>query len=236
MAEPIIAAAIRRDAECLTSITWEHLSAETKKDPDMSTLLEIIRHGFPDDSRQLPHTVALYWQYRHGLYESDGVIVYDDRVVVPPSLRPTVLETLHSAHQGVSGMSIRARSIIFWPGMTNDIDCVRARCNDCNRNVPTQAPLSTSSMPPSTPFEKVFADFFDCGGRHYLVIGDRLSGWCDVFQSPHGSPQAGAEGLITCLRNYFSRLGVPIELSSDGGPEFVAKATEIFLHHWGVSH
>ena len=120
-----------------------------------------------------------------------------------------------------------------WP----TISTVRARCNDCNRNAPTQAPLpSTSSTPPSTPFEEVFTDFFDCGGRHYLVIGDRLSGWCEVFRSTHGSPQVGAEGLITCLWNYFSRFGVPIELSSDGGPEFVANATEIFLQHWGVSH
>ena len=94
----------------------------------------------------------------------------------------------------------------------------------------------TPATPPSTPFEEIFADYFDCAGRHYLVIGDRLSGWSDVFQSPHGSPQAGADGLIACLRNYFSRFGVLNELSSDGGPEFIAQSTKEFLHRWGVAH
>ena len=59
---------------------------------------------------------------------------------------------------------------------------------------PSQPPVSViPSAPPSTPFEKVFADFFDCAGQHYLVVGDRLSAWCDVFTSPHGSPQSGVE-------------------------------------------
>lgn len=134
-------------------------------------------------------------------------------------------------------MGVRARSIIFWPGMTEDIERVRQRCRDCTQNAPSQPPLPASpSTPPSTPFEKVYADFFDCAGQHYLVVGDRLSGWCDVFRSPHGSPQAGSEGLITCLRNYFSRFGVPEELSSDGGPEFISKTTEDFLSRWGVHH
>ena len=82
----------------------------------------------------------------------------------------------------------------------------------------------------------IHADYFDCIDQHYLVIGDRLSGWCDVFKTPHGSPQAGSEGLIACLRNYFSHFGVPQEISSDGGPEFVSHASGSFLKQWGVTH
>lgn len=235
-AESLMAAAIHRDTSALTSITWDQLAAATKKDIDMLTLLEAIHHGFPDDTRHVP-SVAQFWQYRHGLHESDGVIVYNDRAVIPPSLRHAVLATLHSAHQGVSMMGARARSIVFWPGMTEDIIRTRAECRDCITNAPSQPSLpSTPSIPPSTPFEKVFADFFDCAGQHYLVIGDRLSGWCDVFTSPHGSPQSGSSGLISCLRNYFARFGVPEEISSDGGPEFVATATNGFLSRWGVTH
>ena len=236
IAEPIIAAAISRDAESLTSFTWEQISAATKNDTGMMALLQAIHQGFPDASRSIP-PVSLYWQYRYALHESEGVIIYEDRVVIPPSLRPGILQTLHSAHQGISAMGARARSIIFWPGMTEDINKIRRNCISCNRNAPSQAPLPTTpTIPPSTPFEKVFADFFDCVGQHYLVIGDRLSGWCDIFRSPHGTPQAGAEGLITCLRNYFARFGVPEEISSDGGPEFTSKATESFLSRWGVIH
>ena len=100
--------------------------------------------------------------------------MYKDRVVVPPSLRKCIAESLHAAHQGVSTMERRAQSIVFWPGMVNDIQQVRAKCNDCNTIAPSQAQLpSNPAKPPKTPFEQVFADFFDFAGHHYLVS----SGW-----------------------------------------------------------
>ena len=118
-----------------------------------------------------------------------------------------------------------------------DIDRRRQSCSDCIKNAPSQPPLPTQpAVPPTTPFEQTYADFFECIGQHYLVVGDRLSGWSDVFQSPKGSPQAGSEGLITCLRNYFARFGVPEEMSSDGGPEFISNSTKDFLDRWGVRH
>ena len=134
-------------------------------------------------------------------------------------------------------MSNLARLIIFWPGITNDITQARARCKDCNNSGPSQAPLPTTpATPPSTPFEKIFADYFDCAGSHYLVIGDRLSGWSDVFQLPHRSSQAGADGLTSHFGCYFARFVAPVKISSNRGLEFVAKSTEDFLQHWGDSH
>ena len=46
----------------------------------------------------------------------------------------------------------------------------------------------------------------------------------------------GAQGLINVLRQTFATYGIPDELSSDGGPEFVAHTTRQFLHHWGIHH
>ena len=132
-----------------------------------------------------------------------GVLLYQDRVIVPSSLRSRVLQNLHAAHQGTSMMEQRARAIVYWPGMSTDIHNIRDRCADCNRNAPRQAatpPLPTT--PPSTPFEAMFADFLAYGGRHYLVIGDRLFGWVEVFGSPAGTTLAGAAGLIRHLRSF----------------------------------
>lgn len=234
--ESMFLAAIQRQTNSVTSITWEQLIEETNKDDTMQSLIEAINTGFPPECRDSP-TISQYWQYRESLHVSDGVVIYDDRAVIPTSLRPVVLDALHAAHQGVSMMGSRARAIVFWPGMTADIERTRKDCRECIANAPSQPDVTViPSPPPSTPFEKVFADFFEIAGRHYLVVGDRLSGWSDVFTSPHGSPQSGAAGLISCLRNYFARFGVAEEITSDGGPEFVASATEEFLKRWGVSH
>ena len=73
------------------------------------------------------------------------------------------------------------------------------------------------SSPPSTSFEAVFADLFDYGGRHYLVVGDRLSGWVEVLCSTVGTDLGGSAGLVRHLRTFFAIFGVPEELSSDSG-------------------
>ena len=64
-----------------------------------------------------------------------------DRVVIPPSLRKEVLQVLHSAHQGVSGMGLNAQATVFWPGITEDIKAERGQCRPCIRNAPSQAKL-----------------------------------------------------------------------------------------------
>ena len=160
------------------------------------------------------------------------MVPYKDRIVIPPSLRPDVLESLHSAHQGVTSMTSRVESSVFWPGITADISSLRARCNKCNRMAPSQpnAP-PTPLTSPVYPFQCICADYFTYRGMNYLVIVDRYSNW-PIVERAHD----GAAGLIACLRRTFSTFGIPDELSSDGGPEFTAAVKREFLRNWGVHH
>ena len=105
--ESLVLASIQRQTDNVTSITWDQLVVETQKDDSLQSLIEAIHAGFPPESHDSP-SISQFWQYRESLHVSDGVIIYDDRVVVPLSLRPSVLEALHAAHQGVSMMGSRA--------------------------------------------------------------------------------------------------------------------------------
>ena len=60
------------------------------------------------------------------------------------------------------------------------------------------------------------------------MILDRLSNWVEVLKAPVGSMQSGANGLCSYLRDFFSKFGVPVTISSDGGNEFVADETQDF--------
>ena len=66
---------------------------------------------------------------------------------------------------------------------------------------------------------------------NYLVIVDRYSNWAIVDRA-----QDGSKGLIEVLQRTFTTYGIPDELSSDGGPEFVVHTTRSFLSDWGVHH
>ena len=229
--ETAIIATIMKEAEEVTAISWSTLVRETNNDSVLQSLKLAIIDDFTKECRE----VGSYVRYRGSLRVHDDVILYGDRVVVPSSLREAVLVNLHAAHQGILSMEMRAQSIVFWPGMSYDIERVRRECSECNKNAPSQARLPSEPVdPPTTPFEKIFADFFEFGGNHYLVIGDRLSGWTEIYPTPSGSQYAGSRGLIRCLRLFFTSFGVPQELASDGGPEFRADSTVKFLRQWDV--
>ena len=227
-----IIAGIGRDITDISTISWKDLAMETAKDEALSDVMKYLSNA--PDSTPLNNE---YTKYTESLYTCEGVVLYMDRVVMPRSLRKAALTNLHAAHQGTSTMELRAKKIMFWPGMSNDIHRTRAACADCNANAPSQAPLpSTPATPPSSPFEKIFGDYFDFAGHHYLVIGDRLSGWPEVYSTPKRSNMSGSKGLIACLRALFATFGVPEEISSDRGPEFTSKDVKDFLERWGVHH
>ena len=116
----------------------------------------------------------------------------------------------------------RAHSVIG-QGCRRTFGRTRERCADCKQECTftTRHTPQPRRQPPSTPFEAVFADFFNHGGHHYLVVGDRLSGWVEVFwfssRYQPGRSRWTDEPSSVILRK---RLEVPEELSSDGGPEF----------------
>ena len=89
---------------------------------------------------------------------------------------------------------------------------------------------------PTSPFEAIAADYFDYMGSHYFVAADRLSGWVEIQYVRVGTNEAGAQGLCTALRRLMVSFGVPVEISSDGGPEFIADETSAFFKRWGIRH
>ena len=216
----------------IESVTWDNVREQTTSDPTMRQLHDTILMGFPEDSRSMPELTRIYHQYRSDLSIVEGVILYQDRIVIPPSLRDQVLETLHAAHQGVTSMNARAKASVFWPGITIQIQELRNNCQACHRIAPSNPkPPPTPSPDPVYPFQMICADYFCYGGHNYLVIVDRYSGWPYVCQLTGASP-----ALVKKLREFFVTYGIAEELASDGGPEFTAAFTQQFLRDWGVAH
>jgi transposase InsO family protein len=89
---------------------------------------------------------------------------------------------------------------------------------------------------PTAPFQVVTSDYFHLEGKSYLLTVDRFSHWPDLREAQAHSSQSGAHGLIKASRELFATFGVPEELSSDGGPEYIAKDFEDFLKTWGIKH
>ena len=63
-----------------------------------------------------------------------------------------------------------------------------------------------------------------------MVIVDRYTNWASVYKVNR------AEGIIQALRYHFVSYGAPEEITTDGGPEYVATETQNFLRRWNVAH
>ena len=207
------------------SVTWDRVRQATARGDTMNLLLSTIESGIPKHRYELHPTIREYHRFREHLYTIDGVVIYKDPVVIPPTLRKEVLSALHAAHQGVTSMTARAESSVFWPGISPAIASTRATCNHCNRIAPSQP-----SAPPTPtilltyPFQCICADYFTYRGISYLCIVDRYSNW-PIIERTTG----GANGLIDSLRRTFVTYGIPDELASDEGPEFTSGDTRKFL-------
>ena len=70
---------------------------------------------------------------------------------------------------------------------------------------------------PERPCAKVGADLFEFKNQHYLLIVDYFSKWPEISRLDNLS----AKDVISYMKSQISRYGIPDELISDNGPQFV---------------
>ena len=115
------------------------------------------------------------------LHEADDLLFYGDRVVVPKSMRKTILEKLHESHLGIVKTKERARQIVFWPGMSRNIEDHILGCKVSRKFGPKQQkePLLSHDVP-TRAWKKVGCDLFDYRGRKHVLVMDYYSKFIEM--------------------------------------------------------
>ena len=217
-----------------SNLRLDDLCRNAADDPGYQSLLSFVTNGFPEHKSDLPEVTRQYWHIRSGLTVDDGIVLYGTRLVIPPSMRRKMLVMLHEGHQGIERTKQRARGIVYWPGIDNDIDNTVRSCADCQRELPSlpKEPYIRHASP-TQPFQVISADLATHAGQQFLVVVDHLSNWPFVFQLGTTST---ARQLIHSFRQVFCFAGAPDVLYSDNGPQFNAYPLKSFLADWGVEH
>ena len=214
-------------------ITWQRLIKAAKESPSYKTLHNLLLAGAPPDRDAWPEEVRQYHQYRHSLLTVDGLVLFNDRPLIPLALRPAVLDHLHAANAGVTGMYARASNSIWWPNLRDDIVALRAACKTCIKNAPSNPAAPPQPINhPAYPFHSIAADFFHAGGHNYLAVVCRYSNWLSLFRLLKDDSQH----VMAILREYFSRWGIPVILTTDGASVFTSQDMRMFLARYGVTH
>ena len=106
-----------------------------------------------------------YFSHASTLTVEDGLILQGDALLIPESELAQVLQQLRDGHQGINKMNLWAKNVIYWQGMTKDIEQMINNCNTCQHFQARQCDLPLEKQPtPSCPWQIVASDLFDFDG------------------------------------------------------------------------
>lgn len=157
---------LSRSASCNSWRIWsvqKHTSSITQK-------------GWPENKEKVPEDVKIYWKFRDEISGIDGILYKNNKLIVPRSMRSQILETLHSWHLRIVKCKARAREVLFWPGMSSQIEEEIAKCSTCavnSKQNPKEPMIITSTTDRS--WSLVSIDLFEYRGGHYILCVDQYS-------------------------------------------------------------
>ena len=157
----------------VTNKRLDEIREKTKDDSTLKQLSDIVLNGWPSERQKCPPEVRDYWNYRDELSVINSVVFKGTKIVIPEALRPEMLQKVHVGHLGQEKCKKRARQVIFWPKINQDIDRMVVSCNTCltYRDRQTPEPLLPHPVVKG-PWEKVASDLFEFDKKQYLLIVD----------------------------------------------------------------
>lgn len=136
--------------------------------------------GWPHYKENVKLAARDFLVLRNELRVHEGLLLREDRIVIPHSTRKEILERIHDGHLGISKCRERAQQGVWWPHISKDIKNIVSDCRFCLEKQPTQQkqPLLVSPLP-DRPFQRG-VDISETKGKHYLISVDYYSRWTDI--------------------------------------------------------
>lgn len=213
------------------SLTAKDIRRATAKDPVLRQVQVYVQSGWPH------HVEPIYSDFlrcRNELSCSQGCLLRGIQVVVPTTLRKKVLKELHATHQGMVNTKAIARSYVWWPRITNEIEEMVRECLQCRQlqAMPSAATPAGWEFP-QQPWSRVHVDYAGpLNGYWYLVCVDAYSKWPEVERTK----TITAEKTIEILRRIFANKGLPKTLVSDNGTCFTSHTFQAWLKGLHIHH
>ena len=205
----------------------EEIKDATANGPSLKELKDTIKSGWQETKSHTPASIQVYWNVRGELSEVEGVILKNDRILVPSSMRIEMLQRIHQGHMGIEKSKRRARDVLYWPGMNSQISGTISRCTICleHQRQNTKEPMISSRIP-SKNWEMVATDLFTWDKSEYLIVVDYHSRYFEVAKLP----DTKSTTVITYTKSIFARHGIPSKVSSVNGPQYSSRDFSLLLN------
>lgn len=191
------------------------IQKETEKDNTLKLIKNFCKNGWPNNKENCPDSARYFYTLRNDILLEDDILFYNERIIIPRSMRKQIIERLHEPHFGITKTLKRARSSVFWPNISNEIEHIVTHCRICqeNANKNQKEPLIPHEIP-NEPFKKVACDILEHKGKNFLAVVDFYSNWIELVKL---KGKTAHEINIELLR-IFSRFGYPHIIIADNVP------------------
>lgn len=105
----------------------------TAEDAEMQMLTKAVLTGWAKERSMMPRSIQQYWTFREEIIYEDGLLFKANKLIVPNQLRQEI-NKIHESHLGIVKCKARGRDILYWPGMSTQIEDAVSRCATCNEN------------------------------------------------------------------------------------------------------
>ncbi|XP_072015789.1 uncharacterized protein [Amphiura filiformis] len=216
-------------------VTPEILRQKQQNDPTLRRIRERMESGEQSQGRggsiqRLVKEEGII--YRE--FEAPNVEFGDKfkQVLVPKDYRIQVMKLAHESilggHQGVKKTCDKILTNFYWPGLGADVHRYCQSCDICQRTISkgriTKVPLGETPLI-EAPFERIAVDLVgpikpvtDRGHRYIIVLVDYATRYPEATPLKSIDTETVAEALLTI----YSRLGIPKEVLTDLGTQFVS--------------
>ncbi|XP_061727723.1 uncharacterized protein K02A2.6-like [Cydia pomonella] len=221
------------DSVNFSSDKLKKIKEETDKEPGLGNVRQYCLKGWPHTKNILESEAKPYWGIKEELHVIKGIVFRGNRVVIPTSLRKEMLHRIHEGHLGIEKCKYRARDVMWWPGMSAQVEALVAACATCaeRRAAQPREPMRSHQVP-GKPWEVLATDLFEFRNKHYILVVDYYSKYVEVVSLS----DIRSETIIIQLKSIFARHGIPKKLVSDNGRQFTSAVFQSFVEKWEFEH
>ena len=214
----------KNDPEVGTVIKWKELNEERPTRESIASESPFTRHLWLLWDQLILIDGILYKQWFPKLKGQCFL-----QLIAPRRLWKELLQATHdskfSGHLGVKKVLSKLKLNFYWLRMKEYVRLWIQKCIVCGRrkgqNRKPRAPLGKYIV--GAPMDRVATDITgpfpvsERGSRYILVVQDQFSKWVEAYAIKDQSAQTVAHVLVY---EFFSRMGLPIELHSDQGSNY----------------
>ena len=127
--------------------TVEEVKNATATDTTLQAVIESLQSGAWNKD------LGPFYPHRNEFCFSDQILLRNDRIVIPQSLRQRILTLAHQGDQGIATTKARLRTKVWWPAMSTDAERFVKQCQPClvttESPKPDFTPLKPTTLPES---------------------------------------------------------------------------------------